>query len=49
MVCAEFERIEQAERRAAAVTLKDLVDRAGNQSLKHEQLTRGVVEAMTEG
>jgi uncharacterized BrkB/YihY/UPF0761 family membrane protein/DNA-binding IscR family transcriptional regulator len=46
LVCAEFDRIRDAERRAALVSLKDIVDRIGDQDLKHEQVTRSMVEAM---
>jgi uncharacterized BrkB/YihY/UPF0761 family membrane protein/DNA-binding IscR family transcriptional regulator len=46
LVCAEFERIQEAERHAAQVSLKQIVDRIGDQDLKHEQVTRGVMEAL---
>ena len=46
IVCAEFERIQAAEQRAAGISIKDIVDRIGDHDLKHEQVTRGVVEAL---
>ena len=46
IVCAEFERIHQAECRAGQVTLKQIVARLADHDLKHEQVTRGVISAL---